>query len=333
MTTVCVTGATGYVASEVVRQCLALGWTVRGTVRDPTDTAKNGFLTKMADGSPGKLELAKGDLLTPGSFDDVVKGCKYVFHMASPFVLGLESEGVDAVEEKLIKPALLGTTTVLESVAKHKDTIECVALTSSMAAVRAMGGKPSSGSLFTENDWNESATREKGAYMLSKTLAEKAAWEIAERENFKLCTINPSFVIGPPNTDRDDGESIGFALTLLKTGKIDKNGLNLIDVRDVAKAHIEACTNPNSGGRYCMASANPYPAWLIYEILEPTGIVPGLEKVAKPKNSTVSPSVDCSKVQSSEGQGLGIALTDPAQTLQDMLESMKNSHGTYISKI
>merc|ERR1712232_1403212 len=246
--------------------------------------------------------------------------------------LGLEKEGVDAVEEKLIKPAVVGTTNVLESVAKHKETIECVALTSSMAAIRPPGGKPSSGALFTEKDWNETSTRENGAYMLSKALAEKAAWEIANRENFKLCTICPAFIIGPPNTDRDDGESIAFGISLLRDGTIMKNGLNLIDVRDVAKAHIEACTNPKSGGRYCICSAEGYPSWAIHEILEPLEIVPALQTVEKPDGAVLSASVDCSKVQSSEGEGLGIKLISPAQSLQDMLESMKTTHAGYLSK-
>lgn len=330
MTTVCVTGATGYIASEVVRQCLVKGWTVRCTVRDPTDTRKTGFMMKMAEGQPGKLELVKADLLAPGAFDDVVQGCKYVFHMASPFITGLESEGVEAVEEKLIKPAVDGTKNVLESVAKHKTTIECVALTSSVAAVAVQGSTPKSGDLFNEEDWNEVSTHENGAYLLSKTLAEKAAWDIANRENFKLCTINPAFVVGPPNTDRDDGESIGFAISLLKEGAITKNLMPFVDVRDVAKAHIEACTNPKSGGRYLMCMPYAYPNWAVHDIVAPMGIVPNLQNYEKPEDATLRPRYDCSKVQSDEGEGLGIKLTDISQTLRDMLTSMKTTHASYL---
>jgi len=272
------------------------------------------------------MELVQADLLTPGAFDDVVKGCKYVFHMASPFVLGLESEGVDAVEEKLIKPAVFGTKNVLEAVAKHKATIGCVALTSSMAAIRSIGAQKPAGELYTEKDWNKESTREHGAYLLSKTLAEKAAWEIATTENFKLCTICPAFIIGPPNTDRDDGESIQFGSTLLKDGVIAKSGLNLVDVRDVAKAHIAACTNPAAAGRYCMCSPEGHPSWRIHELLKPGGIVPNLQNVEKPEGAVLTPTVDCSKVQSNEGEGLGIKLMDPKQSLEDMLTSMKTSH-------
>ena len=181
---VCVTGCTGYVASEVVRQCLELGWTVRGTVRDPSDDSKTGYLKKMAEGLPGKLELVQADLLAEGAFDTAVPGCEYVFHTASPFFFGSESEGPEAVEAKLIKPAVDGTKNVLASVAKHKADIKCVALTSSCAAVSGFTGTDKTAredGKFSEADWNETSTREAGAYLLSKTLAEKAAWEIARR--------------------------------------------------------------------------------------------------------------------------------------------------------
>jgi len=79
-----------------------------------------------------------------------------------------------------------------------------------------------------------------------------------------------------------------------------------------------------------MASAHGYPDWHVYEILKLTGIVPNLQDVEKPENAVLTPNVDCSKVQSMQGEGLGIQLTDPAQTLQDMLISMKTSHAAYL---
>ena len=98
--------------------------------------------------------------------------------------------------------------------AKYKATIKCTALTSSCVSVTGFSAedKPLNGKFFTEADWNVTSKTTKGAYHLSKTRAEKAAWEIAKAKGFKLCTINPSFVVGPPTSDRNDGTSIGFGI-------------------------------------------------------------------------------------------------------------------------
>ncbi|CAE7027536.1 TKPR1 [Symbiodinium sp. CCMP2592] len=330
---VCVTGCTGYVASEVVRQCLQEGWVVRGTVRDPNDESKVGYIKKMASGLPGKLELFKADLLTEGAFDPVVQGCEYVFHTASPFFFGSESEGPEAVEAKLIKPAVDGTKNVLGSVAKHKADIKCVALTSSCAAISGFTGKDKiarEDGKFSEADWNETSTREAGAYLLSKALAEKAAWEIATKEGFKMVTICPSFVLGPANTDRNDGESIGFALKLLKEGTVGLVGFPCVDVRDVGKAHILGCTNPKSEGRYILSSTFGVPAWWAYEAIEGLGL-PNLQKPEKPEGAELTHTFCNDKVQSTEAPGLGIKLTDLKTTLTDMLTSMKVSHAAHLA--
>mmetsp|Transcript_17023 Transcript_17023/g.28448 ORF Transcript_17023/g.28448 Transcript_17023/m.28448 type:complete len:332 (-) Transcript_17023:88-1083(-) len=325
---VCVTGCTGYVAAEVVKQCLEQGWTVRGTARDVSDECKTGYLKKMAADLPGKLELMQADLLQPCSFDAAVEGCEYVFHTASPFFFGTEN-----VDETLIKPAVEGTTNVLTSVAKHKATIKCVALTSSCAAVSGFTGKDKTAredGKFSEADWNETSTREAGAYLLSKTLAEKAAWEIAEKEGFKLITICPSLVLGPANTDRNDGESIGFGLRVLKQGIVDTMGFPCVDVRDVGKAHIAACTNPNSRGRYCLTSTFGVPSWWAYEALEPLGL-PNLQKPDKPEGEELTDIFVNDKVQSTEGPGLSIPLTDLKTTIVDMITSMKVSHAVHLA--
>lgn len=331
---VCVTGCTGFVASEVVKQCLELGWTVRGTARNPNDDSKVGYLKRMAAGLPGKLDLVQADLLQPGSFDAAVMGCEYVFHVASPFFFGGEAEGPAAVEQKLIRPAVEGTKNVLGSVAKFKASIKCVALTSSVVAVSGFGMNPEKADKpvsplgkFSEDDWNITSNRETSAYLLSKTLAEKAAWDIASKEGFKMCTICPSFVLGPPNTDRDDGTSLGFGLNLLKTGVIGLMGFPCVDVRDVGKAHIAVCMNPNSFGRYILSTSWGVPAWWAYDVLEPLDI-PNLVKPDKPDDATLGEMLSNDKVRSTEPWkgGLGIELTEMKTTLVDMITSMKISH-------
>ncbi|KAL0041600.1 hypothetical protein WJX79_008914 [Trebouxia sp. C0005] len=202
--TAVVTGASGFVASEVVKELLIKGWNVRGTVRSLSKHEKVAHLEALGKALPGKLTLHEADLLKKGSFDQVVKGADYVFHMASPFL----AEWNDTQKE-LVEPALEGTTTVLESVAKSKDTIRRVVLTSSFAAALKMKSGPSNGKLYTEEDWNTDSEADKeGGYMYSKTVAEKKAWEVSKKEGFELATIMPSLVLGPVTGTRPDGTSI-----------------------------------------------------------------------------------------------------------------------------
>src|SRR5690242_3447251 len=81
---VLVTGASGYIASWIVRFLLEDGYTVRGTVRNPDRAEKLAHLNKLSDAHPGKLSLFKADLLDDGSFAEAMDGCQLVIHTASP---------------------------------------------------------------------------------------------------------------------------------------------------------------------------------------------------------------------------------------------------------
>ena len=141
---VLVTGASGYIASYIVRDLLAEGYTVRGTVRDPNKVAELAHLRAMP-GAPERLELVAADLLTPGAFDPHMSGCATVMHTASPYKLDVKDPQKDLVE-----PALLGTQNVLEAVARSS-TVKRVVLTSSMAAIT---DEPDENHVLTEADWN-----------------------------------------------------------------------------------------------------------------------------------------------------------------------------------
>lgn len=164
--TAVVTGATGFVATELVKQLLEKGYNVRATVRSTSDATKTASLNALSSAFPGKLELFEADLLSPGSFDGAINGATYVFHVASPFRIDVEDPQRD-----LIEPAVQGTRNVLASVAKHKNTVKRTVITSSVAAVH--GGKskvpPRNGALYTEEDFNKSSTVDNGeAYWASK---------------------------------------------------------------------------------------------------------------------------------------------------------------------
>ena len=123
---VAVTGVSGYIGSEVVKQLLEKGYTVRGTVRSKSNTSKVQHLLKLSDALPGTLELFEADLLKAGDFDDVVRGADFLLHTASPFFTSSNDPQKD-----LIDPAVNGTTTVLE--AAGKAGIKRVVVTSSVA--------------------------------------------------------------------------------------------------------------------------------------------------------------------------------------------------------
>ncbi|WVY99745.1 hypothetical protein V8G54_025815 [Vigna mungo] len=141
----CVTGASGYIASWIVKFLLHRGYTVKATVRDPNDPKKINHLLKL-DGAKERLHLCKANLLEEGSFDSVVEGCHAVFHTASPFYHDVKDPQVE-----LLDPAVKGTLNVLKSCVKSP-ALKRVVLTSSIAAV-AYNGKPRTPDVVVDETW------------------------------------------------------------------------------------------------------------------------------------------------------------------------------------
>ncbi len=248
--TILVTGGAGYIGSWVVKNLLDKGHTVRVSVRDKSKTEKYENLFELEKNSTGKLELWEANLTTENSFDEVVKGCDAVIHMASPFVLDTKNP-----QENLINPALKGTENVLNAATKS-GTVKRIVLTSSIAAVHGDNAdmKEQNITAFNESHWNTSSNVNHQPYSYSKTLAEKKAWDIYKNQNlWELVVINPGFVMGPPLTKTSNSGSISFLNDVLsgkyKTGAPDLQ-FGFVDVRDIANAHILALENQNSKGRH-----------------------------------------------------------------------------------
>lgn len=242
---VLVTGASGFIAGHCVKELAAAGYRVRGTVRSTSDEKLVGHLKALDP----NIELVQADLLKDAGWAEAAKGCTYVLHVASPFVL----EG--ATEATLIPPAVDGTKRVLQAAADAG--VKRVVLTSSVAAVSS-GREETQDYVFSERDWSDPDRAE--PYAKSKTLAESAAWalqrSLPEAKRFELCTINPSYVQGPFTSARDC-TSNALTLRMLKGDlpAIPKLGLAIVDVRDVALAHVRAMTAPQaSGQRYILSS-------------------------------------------------------------------------------
>ncbi|MCU0664654.1 MAG: NAD-dependent epimerase/dehydratase family protein [Myxococcota bacterium] len=252
-----VTGGSGYIASHVVAQLLQAGRAVRTTVRDKGSPLSVAHLVALAKKAPGTLTLFEADLLEPGSFDEAAQGCQVVIHMASPFKLA----GLDNPVRQLIVPAVEGTRNVLRA-AERARTVERVVLTSSVAAVYgdsadlAALGKTA----FDDKDWNTTSSETHQPYSYSKTAAEREAWKLVKEFNrFDLVCINPGFVMGPSLSKRADSTSIDFMINLaggkFKMGVPDLR-FALVDVRDVAAAHIAAATLAQASGRYILTSGS-----------------------------------------------------------------------------
>lgn len=253
---VMITGATGYVAGWIVKKLLDEGLTVHAPVRHPENKESLKFLDALAANSKGKIKYFKADLLQEGSYDEAMQGCELVFHTASPFINTVKDSQKD-----LVDPALNGTKNVLASV-NRTESVKRVVLTSSCAAIigdaKDCEGYP--GGIATEAQWNTTSTLNHQPYSYSKTVAERAAWEINKMQNrWDLVVINPSFVIGPGLNPNATSESFNL-LKQLGDGSM-KSGvpafyIGMVDVRDIAEAQFTAGFKPEAEGRHIVSAIN-----------------------------------------------------------------------------
>lgn len=252
---VAVTGVSGYLGSWCAKLLSDAGYEVRGTVRSKDNAVKVAHLAGIEN-----LTLYEADLLKEGSFLECFTGATYVLHTASPF-----QPGVPDPQKQLVEPALKGTQNVLNCALKAG--VIRVVVTSSCAAVQTQDTFRSpekyAGKVFTEADWNDGSTIEEGPYRLSKYLAEKAAWEFwsANKAKMELSVILPSFIVGPPLSTRVDSVSVKLFAEMLG-GKYAEAGFGgacfgCIDVRDCARAHLEAMTRPCAVGKRFVLSSEP----------------------------------------------------------------------------
>jgi len=254
---VLVTGATGYVAGWIIKQLLEEGIIVHAAVRNPDDKNKRAHLDKIAEKTNGTIRYFKSDLLTEGSYLEAMKDCELIFHTASPFTVNVKDP-----QKELIDPAVKGTENVLLA-ANKTPTVKRIVLTSSCAAIYTDANECqiAPNGILTENVWNTTASLTYQPYAYSKVLAEKKAWAIAEKQfQWDLITINPALVLGPMlNPKNTTSESLNilkpFGDGSMKAG-VPKLGTGVVDVRDVAKAHILAGFTPSAKGRYITMGHN-----------------------------------------------------------------------------
>ncbi len=253
---VMITGATGYVAGWIVKNLLDEGLAVHAPVRDPKSKAKLQYLNAIAADAPGTIKYFKADLLDEGSYAEAMSDCELVFHTASPFKIDVANP-----QRELVDPAKLGTRNVLEE-ANRTLSVKRVILTSSCAAIYGDNAdlQNTPNGVFTEDIWNTTSSLEYNPYSYSKTVAEKEAWQINKRQSrWDLVVINPPLVIGPGINPHATSESLKvvkqFGDGSLKTGA-PQVGFGVVDVRDLADAHVKAAFTPGARGRYIVSGHN-----------------------------------------------------------------------------
>ena len=214
------------------------------------------------------LEFCELNLLSDAGWDAAMKDCEYVLHVASPFI---NSEPKD--ENEYIRPAVDGTMRALR--AAKKAGVKRVVLTSSMVS---MLGDSAQSMDVTPETWTNVDAKNTSAYSKSKTLAEKAAWDFIHAQTdatpMELTVVNPGPVFGPSLS----GDLSGTSMTMFKqmlTGKmpmVPQAGINMSDVRDIAKIHVLALENEKANGkRFIVTTEKPYAFQELAQLLKSNG--------------------------------------------------------------
>ena len=237
MSTILVTGGSGFVGSHVVVQLLKAGHVVRTSVRSLRREEGVRAMIREAGAAPSdRLLFFVANLEQDEGWAAAVAGCDFVQHVASPM-----PRVAPKTEDEVIVPARDGVLRVLRAARDAK--VKRVVLTSSCGAVYY--GHPPQHEPFDESSWTN-LKGEMSAYVKSKAIAERAAWDFitSEGRGLELAVINPAGIFGPA-LGPDTVSSIRLVQQLM-------NGMRgcpqfyfgVVDVRDVAELQLCAMTNP-----------------------------------------------------------------------------------------
>ena len=259
--TVLVTGGSGFLGGWCIVALLEGGYAVRTTVRDLAREAEVRKAVAGVTDAGARLEVIRADLTRDEGWPDAVGGCDYVLHVASPFPPKQPKD-----PDELIVPAREGTLRVLR--ASLDAGAKRVVVTSSVAAIR--GGASADGERpLTEEDWSDPDDLELTPYARSKTIAERAAWELVRSRDAadRLAVVNPGAILGPLLSDDRSYSLQAIERMLHGMPGLPKLGFSFVDVRDVADLHVRAMSAPEAGGERFIA-AGPF-LWMseVAEIL------------------------------------------------------------------
>ncbi|GHE97366.1 NAD-dependent epimerase/dehydratase family protein [Streptomyces fumanus] len=245
---VLVTGGSGFLGAHCVLRLLQDGFQVRTTVRSERGADRVRSMVAAGGGTAATdVETVRADLTADEGWDAAVAGCDHVLHVASPFPAAPPAD-----ESDLIVPARDGTVRVLR--AALRGGVQRVVLTSSLAAID-YGHAPTT-TPYDETVWTDLTGRGVTAYAKSKTLAERAAWDFADRAGLELAVVNPTGILGPVLSS-DYGTSVGAIARLLDGGVpvLPRATVGIVDARDVADLHVRAMTHTSAAGERFIATA------------------------------------------------------------------------------
>ncbi len=265
---VLLTGISGYIGNHCAVELLKNGYSVRGSVRSLSKSRKVIDSIEKEVDPKGNLEFCELDLLSDDGWDEAMKGCDFVMHVASPFI-NIEPKD----ENELIRPAVDGTMRALN--AAKKAGVKRVVLTSSMVSMLEDADK----SIKVDvKSWTNVKAKNVSAYAKSKTLAEKAAWEFINAQTddkpMELSVVNPGPVFGPTLSGDLSGASMGMFKQMI-TGKmpmVPQAAINMSDVRDIAKIHVLALENEKAAGnRFIVTTQEPFAFQELAKVLRSNG--------------------------------------------------------------
>ncbi|MEF9479140.1 aldehyde reductase [Chryseobacterium sp. 1B4] len=248
--TVLVTGGTGFLGIHIILQLLHQDFNVKTTLRSLSK--KDVIIKALQQGGIedfSNLSFYEADLTEDKNWDEAVKNCDYVLHVASPFPAQDPKD-----ENELIIPARDGALRVLK--ASRDAGVKRVVLTSSFAAVGYSINNENH--IFTEEDWTD-PNAELLAYIKSKTIAEQSAWEFIEKQGngLELSVINPVGIFGPV-IGGITSASLDVAVSGILKGNLEYTPtftMGVVDVRDVADIHIKAMLHPQADGERFIATS------------------------------------------------------------------------------
>ena len=257
MTTVLLTGASGYIGKHIALQLLEAGYDVRASVRSPSkaDEVVAALSAHLADPTvTSRLSFVHLDLTSDDGWNAALEGVDVLLHTASPF-------SVDKIKDEnvLIRPAVDGTLRALR--AAKAAGVTRVVVTSSNAAIQGAVVPPGP-TTYDETFWTDvTSPIGRDPYTKSKTLAERAAWDFVATEapEINLTTINPGLVVGAP-LDRNYATSVEVIERVLaaKDPAMPDLSFPLVDVRDVAAMHVRCIDRPVTYGQRYLAAAGTY---------------------------------------------------------------------------
>ncbi len=229
-----VTGASGFLGSELVKQLIANGESVRIIVRPSSDISD---LASIKD----KIEIMEGDILDVPSLEIAMDGIEKIYHSAA--VIGYD----DSFYDSMYKCNIEGTANVV-NVALTKGIKKLLHVSS----IAAIGGKPndliSEDTKWEKNEWTTH-------YGITKMLAEREVWR-AEQEGLEVVVVNPGIILG---SSSNENKATMRVFKRIASGKMPfySNGTNgFIDVRDVAKICIQLMNSPVHSERFILINQN-----------------------------------------------------------------------------